>query len=332
MKLMSCWVQQLQGADGRLADVAGIDQLSPVMQTKLRSWLLGDLMAFSRAVTRDTYLDGRNKVRKATGIDIENGLSPELQAAAVTTIRDLFVRGFGFRTYEKKWAQLVAAVQNHEPPKIVTTSQPQHRKALIKTLLVELEKGVNVPINRFMQALTKDEYQGYRSLMHRNAHVMLIPGESQLLKQYGQHLSIADKLFALAESKPRKASIGLKNTLKKTPHRKAESAYDKAYEFLEQLSPSTYKFFDRPVNFLADDFHGFGPDPESAPRLIGSRSAYALKDFYAVNAESKALKLEFLKNSLSQIDNPASLTKLDGGFRAEVDDAIGFPDMIPVNY
>ena len=58
-------------------------------------------------VSKDAYRDARKKVKTATGLDIELARSPELQAAAFTTIRQLFERGLGFKTYEEKWGLLV---------------------------------------------------------------------------------------------------------------------------------------------------------------------------------------------------------------------------------
>jgi hypothetical protein len=123
--LITPWIEKLKCASARLPDTQGIDQLSSVMQLKLRAWLLGDSISFSRGVTPDTYREGRNKVLKATGIDIGNALTPELQASCVTTIRDLFERGFGFRSYGQKWGRLLAAVKDYQPAQAVTTSQPQ---------------------------------------------------------------------------------------------------------------------------------------------------------------------------------------------------------------
>ena len=101
------WLFKLKQAEGVLPDVNGINRLSPVMQNKLRLWLLGDVLAFSRGVSKDAYRDARKKVKTATGLDIELARSPELQAAAFTTIRQLFERGLGFKTYEEKWGLLV---------------------------------------------------------------------------------------------------------------------------------------------------------------------------------------------------------------------------------
>lgn len=101
------WLFKLKQAEGVLPDTNGITGLSPVMQNKLRLWLLGDVLAFSRGVSKDAYRDARKKVKMATGLDIELARSPTQQAAAFTTIRQLFERGLGFKTYEEKWGLLV---------------------------------------------------------------------------------------------------------------------------------------------------------------------------------------------------------------------------------
>lgn len=101
------WLYKLKQAEGVLPDTNGINLLSPVMQNKLRLWLLGDVLAFSRGVSKDAYRDARKKVKTTTGLDIELARSPTQQAAAFTTIRQLFERGLGFKTYEEKWGLLV---------------------------------------------------------------------------------------------------------------------------------------------------------------------------------------------------------------------------------
>lgn len=123
------WIDKLKQANGVLPDIAGIQKLSPVMQNKLRLWLLKDVAAFRRDVSDDAYREGRKKVKAATGIDIELPPDVELQAASVTTIQQLFDRGLGFRTYEKKWPKLLAAVRAYQPAPAVTTSQAKSRTA-----------------------------------------------------------------------------------------------------------------------------------------------------------------------------------------------------------
>ena len=96
-----------------MPDANGINRLSAVMQNKLRLWLLGDTLAFTRGVSTDAYREARNKVKAATGLDIQLTPNPQLQAAAFTTIRQLIERGFGFKTYEGKWKLLVESANKN---------------------------------------------------------------------------------------------------------------------------------------------------------------------------------------------------------------------------
>lgn len=118
------WIDKLKQAKGVLPNAVGVNTLSPVMQNKLWLWLLGDVAAFRRGVSADAHREGRKKVKAATGIDIELAPDIELQAAAFTTIEQLFNRGFGFKTYRHKWSKLLASVQSHQPSPVVTKSQP----------------------------------------------------------------------------------------------------------------------------------------------------------------------------------------------------------------
>ena len=106
-KQLAPWLWKMKQAEGVLPDTNGINRLSAVMQNKLRLWLLGDMLAFVRGVSKDAYREARKKVKAATGLDIELSPNPQLQAAAYTTIRQLIERGLGFKTYEKKWDLLV---------------------------------------------------------------------------------------------------------------------------------------------------------------------------------------------------------------------------------
>jgi hypothetical protein len=107
--LVNRWVDHLKLAEGCVPDVALVDQLTPVLQQKFRAWLYGDEIAFSRGVTQETYRDSRSRVLTTTGIDVDNHLSPEQQRDAMLTIREMFDKGFGFRSWDSKWPDLVAA-------------------------------------------------------------------------------------------------------------------------------------------------------------------------------------------------------------------------------
>lgn len=125
-KQIDLWLGKLREVEGVVPNLAAIENLSPVMQNKLLLWLGGHVDAFSRGVTRDSYREARKKVEEITGIDIEQRPDVDLQAAAVTTISQLFTQGLGFKTHEKRWPKFLAAVRaNPQPAQTVTTSQPQ---------------------------------------------------------------------------------------------------------------------------------------------------------------------------------------------------------------
>ncbi len=112
-KQLGPWICKMKQAEGVLPDANGINRLSAVMQNKLRLWLLGDTLAFTRGVSTDAYREARNKVKAATGLDIQLTPNPQLQAAAYTTIRQLIERGLGFKTYEGKWKLLVESANKN---------------------------------------------------------------------------------------------------------------------------------------------------------------------------------------------------------------------------
>lgn len=187
------------------------------------------------------------------------------------------------------------------------TALTKRRGALIE-LLGQLDLLINVTNKQMKQALTAGEFESYQWSMPRNPKTSLRPSNYRLLQQYGQKLREADVLYARAESAPRAEKCGMKSLARQLKYRKAEAAYESAYETLEQLG-SVCEFFDRDVPAMTGGWPA--PEPESAPRLIGSRSQYALKDFYAVKVESMKLKRSFLQASLQQLDDPQDLTETD---------------------
>ena len=109
--LLNSWANRLRLAEGRVPDVAKIDQLTPVLQQKLRAWLYGDAIAFTRDVTHDTYRDSRRRVLAQTGIDVANNLIADQQREAMLTILEIFNAGTGYRAFEHKWDRLVEGVR-----------------------------------------------------------------------------------------------------------------------------------------------------------------------------------------------------------------------------
>lgn len=110
-QLMQEWVDRFLPLEGRVPDVARIEELKPSLQVKLRAWLYGDSLAFSRRLTRETYRTSRKEVLEVTGIDIAIPQSPEQQRESFLTMAELLAAGFGFKDHSVIWQDLVDAVK-----------------------------------------------------------------------------------------------------------------------------------------------------------------------------------------------------------------------------
>lgn len=105
--LLAAWDNRLRLTEGKVPDVATVDELTPALQQKFRAWVLGDATAFTRGVTKETSRENIRRVYDQTGIDVGNHLTPEEQRKATLTIRDMFDAGSGYRSYEHQWGKLL---------------------------------------------------------------------------------------------------------------------------------------------------------------------------------------------------------------------------------
>jgi II/X family phage/plasmid replication protein len=105
--LLDAWDDRLRLTDGKVPDVAAVNELTPVLQQKFRAWILGDAIAFTRGVTQETYRESRRRILDQTGVDVANHMTPEEQRKATLTIREMFDAGSGYRSYEEKWDKMV---------------------------------------------------------------------------------------------------------------------------------------------------------------------------------------------------------------------------------
>lgn len=192
-----------------------------------------------------------------------------------------------------------------KPLSAAAATRIKRRRALLENLIVQMKNAFDVPIALVKQALTGPEFACYRAQLPPSAKAGLTANTYQSLKLYGAKLRKADRLFAWAERVAPSGSIGLKRWRLNTPRRQADAAYEHAYEYLEELvtmGVGFSTFLDRPVHFKEGEWPDSNPD--CAPRLVGSRSQYALKGIDEVKADAIALKLVTLENSLRQIDEP----------------------------
>jgi len=218
-----------------------------------------------------------------------------------------------------------------KPISSVAAERIKRRRALLETLIAQLQITFNVPIALVKQALTGLEFACYRAQLPPSAKAGLTANTYQRLKLYGAKLRKADRLYAWAERVAPNGSIGLKRWRLNTPRRQADAAYEHAYEFLEELiamGNGISTFLDRPVHFKAGEWPDSNPD--CAPRLLGSRSQYALKGRDEVKADAVALKLVTLENSLRQIDEPEWALGTGNFFQStdgDIDDGFSASDL-----
>jgi len=214
-----------------------------------------------------------------------------------------------------------------KPISVAAAARIKRRRALQETLIARLQEASNVPIGLVKQALTGPEFASYRAQIPLSAKTGLTSNAYRRLKQYSAKLRKADRLDAWAERVAPSGSIGLKRWRLNSPRGQADAAYEHAYEFLAELvemGNGISTFLDRPVLFKAGDWPDSNPD--CAPRLVGSRSQYALKGIDEVKADAIALKLATLKDSLRHIDEPEQALATGNFFQGtdgDIDD--GFP-------
>lgn len=194
---------------------------------------------------------------------------------------------------------------------VTATARINRRKALLGTLIEQLERGIGVTTMSMKQALTAEEYRNYRSLLKSQERVRYLSHLVAELKDYNSLLRKADRLYAWAQSASLPSKIGLRVRYYRR-HDLAEAAYEDAFECLEVLcerNPAIVALLDRPVYFNA----GYYPDhnPFAAPRPLGSRSKYSLVPEGYTLEESEHLKLELLKASLLALERGDVVNRYD---------------------
>jgi hypothetical protein len=184
----------------------------------------------------------------------------------------------------------------------------QKQKTEITKLMELLKIGMDVSLRKMKQALKAEDYLMYDKYRPRTAKQTLSGPAFRYLSAYSKQLLKADGLYNYAEQ------VGMLSSLQKfkyqnwTPHAKAEAAYEKAYEMLEDMLSmysDIYNFLDRPVS-LINDVHD--TNPYEAPRQIGTDSKYSLRNYTQMKMELGQYQLMYLKSSLEQIDQQLGIS------------------------
>ena len=101
---MQVWIDRLSTAGGVVPNIEHLKDLTRTEQMKLLLWLGGHLTAFTK--THSTFVATRKIILEKTGIDIRGEPIVELQRRATQSIREVLLKGTGFKSYAHKWAVL----------------------------------------------------------------------------------------------------------------------------------------------------------------------------------------------------------------------------------
>jgi hypothetical protein len=205
------------------------------------------------------------------------------------------------------------------------------RKALLESLIEQLEQGIGVSTKSIKQALTADEYRDYRSHSNPIPTPRFPAHYYRELKEYNTRLREADRMHTWAERLTPRSKVN--PCIFITRYNRVEAAYEHAFERLEELClmyPAIVGLLDRPVFFNVGEYPSH--DPESAPRQRGSRSKYAPQVNHGQEIDTFQLNLKFLKTSLLNIDGLTETTWLDFSIQTlaeDMGDDIPLPDSDP---
>lgn len=193
---------------------------------------------------------------------------------------------------------------------VIAQSRINRRRALLGSLIDQLQQGISIPTKSIKQALTAEEYLAYRSERMSIPTPRFPANYYRELKEYNVRLRAADRMFKRAERLTPRSKISLWRFHSR--YELVENAYEHAFERLEELCkmyPAIVGLLDRAVFFNVGEYPSH--DPVSAPRPRGSRSQYELDADGVTSDKSKALQLCCLKNSLLDIDGLNEMPRHD---------------------
>lgn len=150
--------------------------------------------------------------------------------------------------------------------------------AFIKAVITIIEeRSALISLQTLKSALGSEAWKRFKILANLSTGGPTRESDIGSLAPYVTALQEADRRYRI-ESKNPPSMFGRKR-LKRGPNWTTwEGAYEHAYELLEEIladAPGLRLFFDRDVQFGQQDGN-FNACPSSAPRILGSRSPYAM--------------------------------------------------------
>lgn len=170
------------------------------------------------------------------------------------------------------------------------------RKARLAKLMETLCAYLPVHSVQMRAVLKEKEFAVFEATLAQTKMRSLLGEEARKsLRRYNALLAKAERMFEYAESRRSDYKSHLEKYSPRSREARAERAFSAAYEYLES-SPEIWQVMDRPC-FQGDEWPDY--DPESAPRMQGSSSAYCLRDQSTVKESVFQLKLKTLRLSLA---------------------------------
>ena len=151
------------------------------------------------------------------------------------------------------------------------------RKTRILQLIVQIHRGDGIKATELKSVLGSSAWTAFR-LQTQTGPLRMPPTLTGELRPYLEALRRADAKTSRGSNRQRQPNRTQQFKLGYAAKRGTEAEYEHALELLEHIAedyPGLTAWFDRPVMF--GQTGDLTPDAEGVPRLLGSRSQYAIQ-------------------------------------------------------
>jgi len=191
------------------------------------------------------------------------------------------------------------------------------RKTRILRLIVQIHRGDGIKATELKSVLGISAWAAFR-LQTQTEPLRMPPTLTGKLRPYLEALRRADAKTSRGSNRQRQPNRTQQFKLGYAVKRGTEAEYEHALELLEHIAedyPGLMAWFDRPVVF--GQTGDLTPDAEGVPRLMGSRSQYAIQT--VCSKELKTVALACLYDALKTC-GPSKSTRQASPFSAEAPD------------
>jgi hypothetical protein len=195
-----------------------------------------------------------------------------------------------------------------------------NRKTRILQLIVQIHRGDGIKATELKSVLGSSAWTAFR-LQTQTGPLRMPPTLTGELRPYLEALRRADAKTSRGSNRQRQPNRTQQFKLGYAAKRGTEAEYEHALELLEHIAedyPGLTAWFDRPVMF--GQTGDLTPDAEGVPRLLGSRSQYAIQT--VCSKELKTVAMACLYDALKTC-GPSKSTRQATPFSAKAPDWVG---------